>query len=128
MKEQKILATIFATFLAFLLIEGARNWIHRSRIKNLGFSYSIATIRDYYFVGNVSGKVIQYPYEGTVYRTHCASQLCKEAKIGNVYFVKIFLKDPTVFEVIDIQPDPSDTLNIPFEGWKKIPEKYTWKK
>lgn len=120
-KEKSIVTIVGCVILfvtgLFLVQEG----VHQLYVKSGDFRYSVTEIKEKYYNGKQSGKTIEYSFMGTIYRRVCTGEICKRAKFGEKYFVKIYLKDPNIFEVVESRYDANKIKEIPYEGWRTIP-------
>jgi hypothetical protein len=65
------------------------------------------------------GKVIRYNYDNKYYEFDCLSNDCKRMKIGDKVLLKIYIDDPSAYDIIyDDKVDLS--INPPTNGWKEI--------
>lgn len=109
-------------FLAVLFFGIASSYFHRKNVvTNSEYRYTIVTLTDYYSRGKVSGKVITYSLNGVQYEDHCGDRDCRDAKIGDRFFIKVYVSDPKIWEILY-----SKRINridsIPVDGWKVLPK------
>lgn len=119
MTEKKIIHVVATSILLVGAFLSIKYYLIQSEVREGDFRYSIVEIKDEYYKGKVIGKTVEYSFMGKVYKNHCASQLCKAASIGDRYFIKVFIKDPNVFEVVNSKANMSE---VPYEGWKTLPK------
>lgn len=86
---------IISVILAF------RNYLYLSKIKEGKYRYTVGVIRGNENRGQASGKSIEYCLNGNTYEGFCSSPFCKRTKVGETYFLRVFLEDPNVFDVIE---------------------------
>ena len=88
--------------------------------RNSQFRYTVVELTDLYIKGRVHGKEIRYQLNGETYVDHCSDAKCRGGKIGDKYFIKVYLEDPEVFEIIwTNKVNLADS--VPREGWIQIP-------
>jgi hypothetical protein len=119
MIDKKIIQLLASIVLLIGVVLTLRYATEVSNVKAGEFRYSIVEIKDHYYQGEVIGKIVMYRFKGKVYQNHCATQLCKGSKIGDKYYARIFLKDPNIFEMVNVRPSTADA---PHDGWRTIPK------
>ena len=120
-KENNIVTIVGCIILLVTGLLLVREVLHQFYVKSGEFKYSVTEIKEKYYNGKQSGKTIEYSFMGKMYRRVCTSELCKRGKVGEKYFVKIYVKDPNIFEVVESRYDANKIKEIPYEGWSTIP-------
>jgi hypothetical protein len=94
--------------------------------KHSKFRHTVVELTDFYFKGKVNGKEIRYSLNGVDYIDHCGDQKCKNAKLRDKYFIKVYLDDPEIFEIMwNYKVKTVDS--IPKTGWGQLPvRQVTW--
>ena len=120
-KQKKILIGVSAIVLLVWLLVSISEIHYLIGVKNGEVRYSVAEIKDHYYQGEVIGKIIEYSFRGQIYRTLCANQICKKSKLGERYFIKLYIDDPDVFDIVESKYDANKIVKVPYEGWRTIP-------
>ena len=113
-----ILSVLFLVGLSITLLTVVTHdiWIR----KHSKFRYTVVELTGFYFKGNVNGKEIRYSLNGTDYIDHCGDQNCKNAKLRDKYFIKVYLDDPEVFDIMWTHKI-KNVDSIPKTGWGQLP-------
>ena len=88
---------------------------------NSEYRYTVVTLADYYSKGKVSGKVITYQLNGVHYTDHCGDRDCRDANIGDQFFIKVYISDPEIWEIL-YSNKIMRIDSIPVAGWKVFPK------
>ena len=85
------------------------------------FRYTVVKFTDNYHTGKSHGKKIHYSINRSAYESHCGSNECRNARIGDIYLIKVYLDDPDVFEILFFYKVNPEVV-VPDEGWLSVPK------
>lgn len=112
---------LLGLFLLFMIIVLGFN-IYKIHISNTSEKrYTVVDFYEKYSDSKRVGMKVFYLANGKMQYDNCFSNECKKVKKGEKRLGFYYMDDPTIYDIL-FEITVPDSVNVPKNGWKEIPE------